>query len=123
MADQDLKEAMEEIKTIMNRADIGGAVILSTENNLEYYYGLSPSWSIISIQDGEIKVKAQKENYASTEAQKKAVTDSANMALGIENMMRMMQLNMAQITRIFRKRFKIEFTMGSHEPHDPTPKK
>jgi len=119
MADKNLKKAMEEIKFILDRYDVGGSIALTTKSDIEYFYKLNPSWSIIShnLKTGEVRVKALLEDYDNKEKQLTAITDSANMVLGMREMSQTIHQHMTGIAGIFERNFKLDFKMSDLEPH------
>jgi len=119
MADKNLKKAMEEIKIILERYDVGGSVVLATKSDIEYFYRLNPSWSIVShdLKTGGVRVKALRKDYPNKKAQLTAITDSANMVLGMRQMSKTIHQHMAGVAEVFERNFDLDFKMGELEPH------
>jgi hypothetical protein len=82
MPDPKLKEAMAEIMAVIRKHDIAASVLIENENNAEFLYELSPSWSCISIeQDGRVRVKAQAKTGG--DAEKERLRVSIGLIMGI----------------------------------------
>lgn len=75
-----LKVIAEEIKEILRKHDVAGAVSLHTPGHGEHFVHLTPSYSCVYVvSDNEIRIHSKKENYKSREEQHKKQEDSANM--------------------------------------------
>lgn len=75
-----LKAAMEEIKTILAKYDIGAMVVLHTPRHSEFLNKLNPSYSCI-IQTGDhIRFKSKLADYnGDKDAWQKKTTDSLSL--------------------------------------------
>jgi hypothetical protein len=75
-----LKTAMEEIKAILAKHDIGAMVVLHTPGHSEFLNKLNPSYSCI-IQTGDhIRFKSKLADYGGDKkAWQKKTTDSLNL--------------------------------------------
>lgn len=75
-----LKTAMEEIKAILSKHDIGAMVVLHTPGYSEFLNKLNPSYSCI-IQDGDhVRFKSKLADYnGDKQAWQKKTTDSLNL--------------------------------------------
>lgn len=68
-----LKVAMEEIKAILDKYDIGANIILGSKTHSEYFYDF-PTWSIVqfaekgSLKQG-LKIVSKRKDYKSLEEQ------------------------------------------------------
>lgn len=81
-----LKEAIEEIKAIIKKHDIGGAVLLHGKNHSEFLMEISPSWSCMElehIKDGAygIRFKAKIATGPKHEQERAAWTAGMIMSL------------------------------------------
>lgn len=74
-----LKVAMEEIKAVLEKHDIAGAVILHTPGYGEHLLKLGTSYSCCKIEGGTCRIKATKEDYGSSKLRDQALTDTSNM--------------------------------------------
>lgn len=119
MSSQKLKNAMEEIKFILDKHDIGASVVLATENQTEFFYKVTPTWSIIThnLETGEIRVTSKREDYDSDEDQIKSIEDSANLVFGLGVVNGVLVEHMSGITNIFNTRFDMQSELGEFEPH------
>lgn len=75
-----LKQAMEEIKSILAKHDIGAMVVLHTPGHSEFLNKLNPSYSCI-IQTGDnIRFRSKLADYGGDkQAWQKKTTDSLNL--------------------------------------------
>lgn len=81
MPDLKLKEAMEEIKTIIKKYDCAASVLLQSQAHAEYLYELSPSWSCVTLTpDGHCRVKAKAKTGPPEEAERLRI--STGMLMG-----------------------------------------
>lgn len=105
-----LKNAMEEIKQIINKYDIGGLIVLHSPGYGEHYMKLNPSYSALEIKPREGIIMRGKG--------KKAVEDSLNLIkiiveLGIANIYPLME-----ISEKMDKYYNAEHDKGKHTGHD-----
>lgn len=75
-----LKEAMEEIKEILNKHDIAASVILHEVGFSEFLFKIDPSYSCCFFEGNMLRVKAKAVDYAggATERNQK-IADTSNM--------------------------------------------
>lgn len=78
-----LKTAMEEIKQVLAKHDLGAIIVLHTPGFGEYFVKVDPSYSCAAINEanGYIRVKAklQEDFNGDKKAWKQKVTDTSNM--------------------------------------------
>jgi hypothetical protein len=76
-----LKKAMEEIKAILKKHDVGGVVILHTPGHSEYLHKLDPSYSCAKVDGNEVRIRAklQEDFKGDKDAWYKKVRDTVNM--------------------------------------------
>ncbi len=75
-----LKMAMEEMKAIFKKHDIGGFVILHTPCHGEFLNQLSPSYSCIVVNGDHVRFKSKLSDYGGDkQAWQKKTTDSLNL--------------------------------------------
>ena len=75
-----LKVAAEEIKEILKKHDIAGAVILHTPGHGEYFVQLNPSYSCAYMyNDKEVRFYSKKVDYNSVEEQLQKQANTSNM--------------------------------------------
>lgn len=114
-----LKKAMEEIKAIVKRHDIGAVVVLHnaestnympdgdvhTEGYCEYLLGISPSYSAASIlPDGRIRVKGKAEHYGNDKSKRdKAVSNTYNMIQTLAEQTGRMAMDLIEIEKILSR--------------------
>lgn len=87
MPDPKLKLAMEEIKLVLAKYDIAGAVVLASQTHMEYLNAISPSWSCcwFEPQPGGgmlLRVRSKRADYPSRAAQKKSIEDTVGLLMG-----------------------------------------
>ena len=75
-----LKKAMEEIKGIIKRYDVGAVVVLHLPNNSEFYQQISPTYSCAKHNGDHVRIRAKLADFnGDKEAWTKKVTDTSNM--------------------------------------------
>lgn len=105
MPDPKLKDAMEEIKAVLEKYDIGAEVILASETHLEYLHAYDPTWSCASIEklpDGThgIRVRAKLADFPDREAQKKCLEQTVGMFAGFYDAMEKSQEVMVTVMKM-----------------------
>ena len=76
--DPKLKSAMEDIKKIMDKYDIGGGVALVSKTHSEFL-AYPPGWTAISISDNSnIRVKINAEKYPEKHMKKAAAENTVH---------------------------------------------
>lgn len=88
--DPKLKEAMEEIRSVLKKYDIAGAVTLASPTHSEYMNEISPSWSCARIEttpEGKksVRFKATIAEYGSKESRDAAALATVHMLLQIRD--------------------------------------
>lgn len=79
-----LKQAMEEIKEVMKKYDIGGLVVLHTPGYIENYMKINPSYSALEFKDKKHILMKGKDNYKSDKyTHIQAVENSLNLLKSI----------------------------------------
>lgn len=76
-----LKTAIEEIKKILSKHDIGAMVVLHTPGHSEFLLNVSPSYSCATFIEDKLRVKTNLDIdfNGDKNARTKKVTDTANM--------------------------------------------
>lgn len=75
-----LKVAAEEIKEILKKHDIAGAVVLHTKGHGEHFIHLNTSYSCAYIYDDDhVRFRAKAEDYDTVEQRNEAQQSTANM--------------------------------------------
>lgn len=78
--DVKLKVVAEEIKEILKKHDVAGAVVLHTPGFGEYFFNIHTSYSCAyHYKEDEVRFYSKKENFKSPEEQKKKSEDTSNM--------------------------------------------
>lgn len=114
-----LKKAMEEIKSILKRHDIGGYVILHTPGHSEYLHSLFPSYSCIKPVGDEIRIRARlKEDFnGDKDAMIKKLEDTVNLVSLIATVSGNTSLSMCDLMDRLHKVMDIDETDGGHTSH------
>lgn len=75
-----LKMAMEDIKAICNKYDIGAFVIIHTPGYTEFLNKLDPSYSCITVNGDEVHFRSKLDDYNGDKAAwEKKTTESVNL--------------------------------------------
>ncbi|NJC24818.1 hypothetical protein [Neolewinella antarctica] len=88
-----LKKAAQEIKGILERYDIAGAVIIHTPGYSEYVLKVNPSYSCAKIEGGMLRFKT-KGLPLSPALKKQMIADTSNMMAGLSQVSGTMSLNL-----------------------------
>lgn len=67
--DPKLKAAMEEIKQVIKKYEIGGAITIASKTHAEFLYEL-PAWSCVSFTDRGLSIYSQKSHFRSIDEQR-----------------------------------------------------
>lgn len=98
MPDQNLKNAMEEIKEVLKKHDCGAFVLLAGPAHLEYLYEVSPSWSCATLNaEGVLRIKAMREDYPDDVSHQLAIEQTVGMFLGFADACQSTVNNMSAI--------------------------
>lgn len=70
-----LKKAIEEIKKVMNKYDIGGSIVIHTPGFSEYLHKVDPSYSALSFNydDSGFKVRGHSKHYGGNKQERDQV--------------------------------------------------
>lgn len=80
--DDNLKKAVEDIKSILKRYDIAGSVALVSKTHAEFLYHF-PAWSAIQWNKAgdSLNVKSKKEHFANKEEQSQVLQQSVHIVM------------------------------------------
>lgn len=112
-----LKNAMQQIKNIMDANDIGGIVILHTPGYSEFLNKINPKYSCLFYEkvphpdSGEMvegmRFRAKEEEIGK-EARDKKISDTANMLVHLNDISGQIVLQNMQAQELFETKFKID---------------
>jgi hypothetical protein len=106
--DPRLREAMDEIKAVCKKYDIGAQVILASESHVEFLAELTPTWSVCSWEQGGRGIRFKSTNIVDKEEKKRRVEASCHMILATRDML-VNHYNMyAQLAEVLAKHLDIE---------------
>ncbi|MFA6058943.1 MAG: hypothetical protein WC756_12145 [Taibaiella sp.] len=111
-----LKAAMEEIKQILKKHDIAGAIVIHTPGHTEYHLRIDPTYSCARIDGESIRVKASLKDLGKN-AFTRITGDTANMLHGLGTCMGGMSLNIFDISDELDKTTNAEHFGGGHTSH------
>lgn len=113
-----LKKAMEEIKAIMDKHDIGGWVIIHTPGHSEFLNKLNPSYSCIQINGNHVRFKSKLADYGGDKkAWLKKTTDSLNLLQSICETGANTLLPIMDLTKRLENDLNAERTSGGFTDH------
>lgn len=116
MPDPKLKIAMEEIKDILLKHEIAGAITLVSKTHSEYLYHF-PKWSCVSMSDRGLSAYSQKRFYPNAEAQKENVEQSLHIVFQIRDIAAQTFTWFDRFTQMIREKIDIEHRpLLGHEP-------
>lgn len=112
LSDPKLKAAMEEIKAVLTKHDIGGICLLQSKTHGEWLNHITPNWSCARIEtDGTndiLRVKAKVADYPSKEAQQETVRLTVSMLCGFRDGADRVSSNMAAILGMISEHTEIQ---------------
>lgn len=104
MSNTKLKVAAEEIKDILRKHNIAGAVSLHTPDHGEFFMHLNPSYSCAYIyNDNEIRFYSKKADYKTIEEHQEKKRSTANMLRILADITGMNYMNLEQMSQVFDK--------------------
>jgi hypothetical protein len=103
-----LKIAMEEIKEILHKHDIAGAIVIHTPGHSEYMTELSPSYSCAKFEGEYLRIKAKKSDYKTIEAWREVVTLTSNMLHHLSEKTADLSLQLLNASELIDKTVKAE---------------
>lgn len=103
-----LKEAMEEIKAVLAKHDIGGIVLLQSRTHGEWLNEITPSWSCAKQNGKELRIKALRKDYPSPELHQETVRLTVSMIMGFKDGAERIRSNMEQVAEALSRQMEIE---------------
>ena len=99
-----LKAAAEEIKDILRKHDLAGAVSLHSPGHGEYFIHLNPSYSNAYIyNENEVRFYSKREDFKTLEEQMKKQADTSNMLNILMNITSMNFGYIQQMSKVYDK--------------------
>jgi hypothetical protein len=113
-----LKKAMEEIKAIVTKYDIGAMVIIHTPDHSEYYMNISPSYSCAKHDGDTVRIKAKLKDFnGDKKAWQLKVTDTSNMLSLLGETGGRTALSILNVSKQLDKVVDAEHLDGDHTGH------
>lgn len=110
-----LKKAMEEIKMLMLKYDIGGLVVLHTPGHSEYLLRIDPSYSCAKFEGDNIRIKAKLKDFNGDKNKwEEKVAGTSNMLNLIGEVGGRTSLSILNISEQLDKIVDAEHTDGNH---------
>lgn len=110
-----LKSAMEQIKAILIKNDIAGAVVLHTPGAAEYLYKIDPKYSIVRVEGKEIFYKLDAKHYrGDIEKRNQAAADTANMLSLMADLLQGMAFNTLTASKFIDEKLGAKHTNREH---------
>lgn len=99
---------MEEIKSILKKHDCAAIVLLSSEQNMEFLYELSPTWSCATLDEhGALRIKALASMYPDKPTQKRAIERTTGIFLGFLDLIEQVKRDMTTVAGLLGSKFDI----------------
>ncbi len=112
-----LKMAMEEIKAILGKHDIAGAVILHAPGFSEFLFSPTPSWSVARLEStGFLRIKTNPADPK--EVKKKQVEDTLDMISGMAKSSMEITKGCQAMMEMLKDRFRFDDGPGGITGHD-----
>jgi hypothetical protein len=111
--DPKLKEAMEEIKVILRKYDVGASVTLVSPTHSEFLYELEPTWSCVRFTNDPkgqpaLRFTATLERYGSAEKRQEAAELTTHMLLQIRDLGGKTFMTFEEVRKQLERFFKID---------------
>ncbi len=98
-----LKKAAEEIKEVLAKYDIAGAVVLHTPGYSEFVLDITPTYSCAWIQGEQFRIRAKKADYDTLEEWKQRIADTANMTHHLSTQVGQLAMNLFHAAELVDK--------------------
>lgn len=115
--DPKLKKAMEEIKGILAKHDVGAVIILHRPGFSEYLNKFNPTYGAVEINGDKITVKGKAEHYPSKQERDKHLENSINMLTHFQDITGQTFLNCDNILAQLKEKIEWDNTDGNHSSH------
>lgn len=112
-----LKMAMEEIKTILAKYEIGAVVALHLPGFTEYLLKIDPPYSVAKWEGNNIRIKSTLENFANKEEQGLAINNTVNMLVSFRNHGTVLQDAMKDVLNMVQTKIKFDEHDGGQTSH------
>jgi hypothetical protein len=105
-----LKNAMEEIKAVLKKHDIGASVILHTPGFTEYLNHIDTSYSCLTFEGDQLRIQTKGRSYQHK-------TDSINMVSHFAEISTMMGDGYTNLLKMIQEKVQVDETPGNHTGH------
>ena len=114
-----LKTAMEEIKAVLKKHDIGGFVLLHTPGFIEYINHISPSYSCAFMHEGDFRVRLKAAELPGGKVQAKQLAeDTYNMVTLMTDILAMHAACYIDFQKMLKDRWGGKEGPGNHTSHE-----
>lgn len=115
-----LKMAMEEIKAIIKKHDVGAIVVLHSPGHCEYLNALEPSYSCVKIENGgKVILKTKSTHYNGDKKKRDEIaTATSNMLSALGTVGGRLSMNVLELSKVLDEHINAEHTDGGHTSHD-----
>lgn len=105
--EQQLKQAIEQIREIMRTNDVGGIIILANEHRMEHYTELSPSWSCATYDGEMVRFRALESEFNSKQEQKECIENTVGLMAGMADVCRVLNEQLNAVLASLSQKFDI----------------
>ncbi len=113
--DPKLKAAMEEVKVILARYDCAASVILQSQKHIEHLLHVSPSWSCMTLENNQIRLKTALQTGDAAEKERGNLT--IGMMMGFIDAASLLKSNFETLALMVGKKVGIEH-VSRFSPHE-----
>lgn len=118
MPDPKLKTAMEEIKVILEKHDIGAIVLLSSQSHLEYLRQFKTSWSCMWLEPGGlVRIRWKRAEFANQADYERAAKDTIGMIAGFADAARNESDQMIKLLKVVGEKVKFSHFTREEPPN------
>jgi hypothetical protein len=122
MPDPKLVAAMEEIKAVLKKHDVGAVVVLSSPTHMEFLREYAPTWSCVTVEQHPgghaLRIRAHLADFESPQARKKCLEDSIGMLAGFADALTEEKEQLLVMLKVIGEQIGFDHITKDEGPHD-----
>lgn len=108
-ADKAYRECMAEIMGVLKKYDMAGAITVVSKERCMFKY-IFPEWSVLKIEPNAIRLRAKREDFTTSEDQRRAVELSAHIVMQMRDVAANTFAMMEQFGKMLAEKFGMKHT-------------
>src|SRR4051812_33483380 len=110
-----LKKAMEEIKAVVKKYDVGAIVVLHTPGFSEYLFKIDPGYSAAKLEVDRVRINIKAEHYAGDKKLRdQFVSDTSNLLHHLATVGGRLIMNTIEVSKQLDAQVNAEHFGGGH---------